>query len=262
MKKICFYTVLLVFSFQTAGQELKKIAEYLIPEARQGVAVDQNYIYGIGTRQIAKYEKETGKYVQKWCENENGPILHLDSGVIVEDKLYCAHSNYPDIPMTSSVEIWDTRKLQHVGSHSFGIYRGSCTWIDRYRQCWWAVFAHYDKFQQRTGKNNRWTTLVQFNNEWQERQSWVFPDSLLNYFRPMSNSGGSWGRDGYLYCTGHDSAVVYVLKLPDAGSVLKWVDTLSLDNRGQGLAWDRTHKSRLYWINRIKETVGCSVLFK
>ena len=59
------------------------------------------------------------------------PIIHLDSGVIVDGKLYCAHSNYPGIPMTSSIEVWDPSTLEHIESHSFGIFRGSCTWVDQ-----------------------------------------------------------------------------------------------------------------------------------
>lgn len=56
----------------------------------------------------------------------------------------------------------------------------------------------------------------------------------------MSNSGGSFGPDGWLYITGHDATEVYVMKLPSAGSILTWVATIWLpDIAGQGIAWDR-----------------------
>ena len=177
----------------TLNKHFIKVAEYGCPEAHQGVAVDDTFFYAIGTREIGKYEKDTGRLAQKWQEKEDGPIIHLDSGMIFNGILYAAHSNYPGLPMTSSVEMWDTETLKHVGTHSFGIRWGSCTWIDRKADHWWAVFAHYDKFAKEINKDNSWTTLVKFDDRWQYLQFWVFPDTLINKFKPMSNSGGSWG---------------------------------------------------------------------
>jgi hypothetical protein len=48
--------------------------------------------------------------------------------------------------MASSVEVFDARTLQHLESHSFGVDRGSLTWIDRAPDgSWWAGFANYDR---------------------------------------------------------------------------------------------------------------------
>lgn len=85
----------------------------------------------------------------------------------------------------------------------------------------------------------------------------------------MSNSGGSWGPDGYLYLTPHTPPYAYVFELPQIGSVLHHVatvnvpDSKSMKSRsfvffskltyrfvcvlncyngtvaGQGIAWDR-----------------------
>ena len=73
-----------------------------------------------------------------------GPLLHLDSAAVVSGKLYTAHSNYDESPMASSVEVFDARTLRHVATHSFGIERGSLTWLDRHDGAWWAGFANYD----------------------------------------------------------------------------------------------------------------------
>ena len=132
-------------------------------EARQGIAVDSNYIYVIGTQEIGKYCKKDGKHVKSWVGEEDGPIIHLDSGVIIDGLLYCAHSNYPGIPMTSSVEIWDAKTLEHIDSHSFGINWGSCTWVDYHNGFWWASFAQYEKWKHETGKGSEWTTVVKFD---------------------------------------------------------------------------------------------------
>lgn len=79
------------------------------------------------------------------------------------------------------------------------------------------------------------TQFVQFGADWSVAKSWIFPDTLRQSFSPMSNSGGSFGPDGWLYITGHDAAEVYVLKLPNAGSTLIWVATIQApDIAGQG----------------------------
>lgn len=69
----------------------------------------------------------------------------------------------------------------------------------------------------------------------------------------MSNSGGSFGPDGWLYVTGHDASEIYVLKLPSAGNILIWAATIQApDIAGQGIAWDRSQgrKGSLYGISR------------
>ena len=257
---ICI-VLLLLACFTPEGYAQKSFAairSYRAEEAGQGVAVDSRYFYAIGSRAIGKYEKESGRRVKQWKGAKEGPIRHLDSGVIRKGKLYAAHSNYPGIPMTSSVEIWDCRTLTHIGSHSFGIRWGSLTWLDWHEGHWWGVFAHYQEFADELGQDKRWTSLVQFNKDWEVTQSWVLPQEVLNKFGAMSNSGGSWGPDGLLYISGHDLPEVYVLQVPQAGSVLQLVDTLQVDSKGQGMAWDRSQPGMLYTIKRASGQVVVS----
>ncbi len=162
--------------------------------------------------------------------------------------------------MTSSVEIWDTRTLDHIGTHSFGIRWGSCTWIDRYQGHWWAVFAHYEQFKPTLHRDKSWTTLVKFDDDWRFVEAWVFPEAVLARFDAMSNSGGSWGPDSLLYCSGHDRPELYVLQLPRAGSVLDLVEIIPITNQGQGIAWDRTNPGRIYTLRRAAKQVVVSKL--
>jgi len=260
--------LLLLASFPVHAQEtgqksFEEIARFDSPEAFQGVAVDESYFYAITNQAISKYEKKTGKPAGQWKGPKTGPIIHLDSGVVVDGKLYCAHSNYPESPMVSSVEIWDTKTMKHIGTHSFGIHWGSLTWIDRYNGSWWTVFANYNQVfgaSQTPYGNNRWTTMVKFDDNWQWQEAWVLPAKLIPKFEVMSNSGGSWGPDGLLYLTGHDPAEVYVMKLPEAGSVLQWIDTIPLNIAGQGIAWDRSEPGTIYGIIRSRLQVTVSKL--
>jgi hypothetical protein len=77
----------------------------------------------------------------------------------------------------------------------------------------------------------------------------------------MSNSGGSFALDGWLYITGHDASAAYALQIPSAGSVLIWVATVDLpDIAGQGIAWDRSARTQggngtLYGISRESRQV-------
>lgn len=239
-----------------AQRSFEPVNIFSSPDAHQAVAVDSSHFYTIATRSISKYNKTTGRQVSRWLGKSGGAIRHLDSGVIINGKLYAAHSNYPELPMTSSIEIWDAETLEHTGSHSFGIRWGSCTWLDRYDGYWWAVFAHYEEFSDEIGKDNRWTTLVQFNDRWEPLESWVLPEKVLERFDGKSNSGGSWGPDGLLYLSGHDRPELYAMQLPEKGSVLELVEIIPATSEGQGIAWDRSESGVIYTITRSKRKVN------
>ena len=128
----------------SARSTLQQMGEFEISEANQGVGVDDKYFYAVDNQTIAKYDKKTGELVKKWKGQKNGPIIHLDSALLMDGKIYCAHSNYNEWPMTSSVEIWDADTMEHIGNHSFGIHWGSLTWVDFYNGHWWMTFANYD----------------------------------------------------------------------------------------------------------------------
>ena len=48
---------------------------------------------------------------QKVAGRQEGTVLHLDSAMVRDGKIYAAHSNYPDWPMTSSLEIFDAETM-------------------------------------------------------------------------------------------------------------------------------------------------------
>jgi hypothetical protein len=237
---VLLFGVVAAAAEEASSPQVQARRSFPAPEARQAAAVDEGFVYVIGNRVIGKYDRETLERVAVWEGPEDGPIHHLNSGVVVEGRLYCAHSNYPDIPMTSSIEIWDTETLEHVASHSFGIVGGSLTWVDRHEGFWWAGFAQYTDEKAEPGRDPAWTQVIQMDEGWQRLQGWVFPPAVVERFRPMSNSGASWGPDGLLYCTGHDNHEVYAMRLPDFGSTLELVKTVPVASFGQGIAWDRS----------------------
>ena len=246
--------LLLASALAAAKPTLQQIAEFSIPEANQGIGVDDRHFYAIDNRAIAKYDKKTGKLVKKWEGEKDGPIIHLDSAMVMNGKIYCAHSNYNQWPMTSSVEIWDAETLEHVGTHSFGIERGSLTWIDFHDNHWWMTFANYDR---PFGPNKTPVRAQGSDADGKDRpadfrvvQAWVLPKAILDRFEEMSNSGGSWGADGFLYLSGHDPAEIYKMRLPRAGSILELVEILPMNIRGQGIAWDRSERNVIYGIIR------------
>jgi hypothetical protein len=227
------------------------VATFDSPDANQGVAVDENYFYAINNSSISKHDKATGERVAQWDGAEEGLVLHLDSGVVVDGLLYAAHSNYPVWPMTSSIEVWDTETMEHIDSYSFGIQIGSFTWLDRYDGYWWGTFANYNRIQN--GQQLPYgftynTQLVKMDDNFQILEQWAYPADLLENFEIMSNSGGSWGTDGRLYLSGHDFPRVYVVELPEAGALLNWVATVTVPGiEGQGIAWDRSSEEPLLY---------------
>jgi hypothetical protein len=249
-------TAALALGFAPASQAataFEQIAELAVPEANQGIGVDDRYFYAVDNQAIAKYDKATGKLVKTWQGQKDGPIVHLDGAMLMDGKLYAAHSNYPGWPMKSSLEIFDADTMEHIATHDFGVRWGSLTWVDWHDAHWWMTFANYDQKigPGRTaygGKAN--TVMVELTAEFGPVRSWSLRKEVLDRFEDMSNSGGSWGPDGFLYLSGHDPAEVYKMTLPDAGSVLRLVEIVPLSIRGQGIAWDRAQPGVIYGIIR------------
>lgn len=214
------------------------IRTYDVPSSRQGVAVDSLYIYVINNSSISKHQKGDGQMVDYW-EDKDSLIFHLNSGIILDGKLYTVNSNYPDFPMASSIEIFDPLTLDHIGNHSFGIMNGSATWLDQRDGYWFVAFAHYTGRGSEPGKTNAWTRLVKFDLEWRQLESWIFPEELVNKFESRSSSGGLLLPDGRILCTGHDNFEAYLLEFPDKGYTLHWTGTLPLGSFGQGIAYEK-----------------------
>lgn len=236
-----------------AAPALEQTAEFRVPEANQGIGVDAQHFYAVDNTTIAKYDKRTGRLVGKWQGPKEGPIVHLDSAMVMNGKIYAAHSNYPEWPMTSSLEIFDADSMTHIGTHSFGIRWGSLTWVDWHNGSWWMTFANYDRplGPNKTPYGHKVNTvMVQFDKDLRPMQSWTLPKAILERFEDMSNSGGSWGPDGDLYLSGHDPAEIYRMRLPKAGSVLELVQIIPMNIRGQGIAWDRSQPGVIYGIVR------------
>lgn len=242
---------------ESAPSSCRELRRFDAPEATQAVAVDEAHFYAIGNRVIAKYDKQSGRRVIRWTASGELSLRHLNSGVVRDGRLYCAHSNFPQYPEASSIEIWDGDSLEHIGNHSLGIYEGSLTWIDWHEGAWWAVFAHYtEKVNGNPHAHDaRWTSLVQFDRKWRRTAGWTFPPQVIERFQPHSCSGGSWGDDGLLYVTGHDRGELYRLAIPQAGATLALIDTIAVPFTGQGFAFDPSHRGALYGIDRPKKQV-------
>jgi hypothetical protein len=162
-----------------------------LAEKSISISVDENYFYAVDNRSIAKYDKETGELVDKWEGPEDGPMIHLDSAMIMDGRIYAAHSNYDISPMTSSIEVWDAETMEHVDSYSFGIEYGSLTWLDHHDGFWWATFANYNNYFAVNGDiaygNNRWTTMLKLDDEFQKVEAWVFPDDRKRFKRSKNH---------------------------------------------------------------------------
>ncbi len=233
-----------------AACDMSRYAVIPPPRARQGVAVEAEYFYAIGNYHIARYRRDTSVKAGEWRGGSDGPIIHLNSCIAASGRLVCAHSNYPGVPMLSSVEVFDAETLQHLDSHSFGSYEGSLTWLIPHDGWWWGAFAHYGNASGVPDRGPEWTSLVRFDSEWNRKEEFAFPVALIDRFRPNSTSGGNWGADGNLYVTGHDAGEIYALRLPEMGSVLEWIDTRPAPIEGQAWVFDPTDPETIWGIVR------------
>jgi hypothetical protein len=235
---------------QNPSWRSEELRRFKAPEANQGVAVDARHFYAIGNHAIGQYDKKSGQRVAGWQCEKGKPLIHMNSGVVHQGILYCAHSNYPEVPMVSSIEMWDTKTMRQTGSHSFGNYAGSLTWIDFVGQRRYATFGHYGGRNAEPGRDPRWTTLIEFDTEWRRLRGWVFPAEVISRLGDMTISGGTFGPDGQMFCTGHDHKEIYVLRFPSGGSVLELQATFPAPNPGQAIAYDRSEPWMMYSIDR------------
>ncbi len=251
MKYLVTFLLLSLVYCLSLAQTATELTRFAAPNATQAVAVDNDHFYTISNSKIIKRKKDDGEVVNSW----EGPLKHLNSGIILNGKLYCANTNYPETPMASSIEIYDPETMEHIDSHSFGMYIGSCTWLDWYEGRWYVMFVHYDENGRERDLDASYTTLVQFDEEWRRTGGWTVPKELVDRLRPMSISGGSFGEDGLIYCSPHHFEEIYLLKLPEIGYELEWLDTIEVPFQGQGMALDRTQPNVIYGIHRRNREV-------
>lgn len=234
--------------------ESVELRRYPAEEAGQGAAGHADDFYAIVNTRIGRYSKADGRKLAEWS-GDRTQFVHLNACLVVGDDLVCAHSNFPHVPMTSSVEFFDPVTLAHRRSVSLGEQIGSLTWVDWHDGAWWAAFANYDDRGGEPGRDHRYSQLVRFDDQWRRTQSWSFPAEVLARMAPTSTSGGGWGDDGLIYMTGHDAPELYVMRLPEAASTLVHVATVRVGFEGQGWAWDRTERRTLYAISRPRREV-------
>ncbi|MFT7643257.1 MAG: outer membrane protein assembly factor BamB [Pirellulaceae bacterium] len=227
---------------------IHKVAEHPATEAHQAVAVDKKSFFAITNRAIGRYDKQTGERQAKWSAPAGSPVIHLNSGIVIDGKLYCANSNWPKSPLRNSVEVFDATSLEHLDRIEFSETRGAINWIDRRDGSWWIVFAYYATVVEKT-------RLVRYSDKWESMGQWNFPDTVLKRFSPNSNSGGAFGPRGRLFATGHDHAEMYVLELPKTPGVMKHLTTVAAPIAGQGIAFDPDNANRVYGIVRKKRIV-------
>jgi hypothetical protein len=240
---------------QDVASELPLIAKFKTDEAIQGVAADRDFFYAIDNDTIGKYERNTGRKVGAFRSTPQIPLKHLDGGMVLNGKLYCSHSNFPETPMLSSVEIFDARTLEHIGSQSFGLDAGSLTWVDWKDDSWWICFGHYNGKGGEPGKLNTMTSVVRYDKEWRKIGGYSFPPEVVTArWDGMTASGGVWGPGNLLYITSHHAPEFYIFRLPRAGSVLELVRIVKSPAEGQGLALDPTQRC-LFQIQRKERAV-------
>lgn len=217
------------------------------PEANQAAAVDEKFVYAIGNSAIAKYDRVTKQRLAV----STGEATHLNSGFVLQGRIYCAHSNYPKTPEQSEIKSLDVDTMRLSTFKDFGSFGGSLTWVVRRDDHWWCNFARY-------GDDNAHTFLVKFDDKWRELGRWTYPRGVIRELRTYSLSGGIWWKDSLLV-TGHDDPVLFRLRLPERGTVLEFVEKQSVPFTGQGIAID-PQTGGLVGINRPKRQIVFATL--
>lgn len=240
-----------------AQLKAEEIGRYPAVEAGQGAAADAEHVYAIVNTAIGQYRKADGSLVRRWASPRDGLVRHLNSCYAEDGRLYCANSNFPEVPMASSIEVFDTASMTLVASYSLGMLdEGSLTWFERIPGGWMAGFAHYDENGGLPYKNHSYASIMRYDESWRRIGGWMIPDTAISRMQPHAASGGGLGPDGLLYLTGHDRPEMYVMALPSMGPKLVHIATIAIDVEGQAFAWDKSGSERVvYGISRPNREV-------
>jgi hypothetical protein len=193
------------------------------PHATQAAAADERFVYAVSNRTIMKYDRSGSAGISM----SEGPASHLNSAVISNGKVLCAHSNYPKKPEQGDIRMLDPETMELTIFHSFENPPGSLTWALEKDGFWWCHFAHY-------GAENAKSVLIKFDQEWKEVSRWLYPEAFVKEWGRASVSGAVWQGD-HLLVTGHDKKEIYRLKV---GKTIEWVGTIPSPFPGQGIAVD------------------------
>ncbi|MCB2114220.1 MAG: hypothetical protein R3C42_01450 [Parvularculaceae bacterium] len=220
------------------------------PDAGQGAAFGAHHVFAVDNSVIAKHDLETGALVARF-EDKDRLLAHMNSCLVVEAKLMCANSNYPQSPMASSIEIFDPESLTHSQTHSLGLMdEGSLVWFDRREGGWLVGFAHYDGARGAGFKDHAFSSVVAFDAQWRRTGGWAFPAETLARMAPHAASGGAVGPDGLLYVMGHDRPEIYALAKPPRGPALTLVATIAVDAHGQAFSFAPDGSRRIAAVDR------------
>jgi hypothetical protein len=207
--------------------EWKFLASVAASEATQAAAADERFFYAVSSAVVGKYDRLTFRRVA-----ESSPrVHHLNSAYFHAGRLYCAHSNYPEMPERSELMSVDVATMQLSVARDFGNYGGSLTWAVRHDGHWWLNFARYE---QNVGE----TFLAEFDDQWKELRRFTYPPALLSRLGGKYSLSGGLFRGDDLLVSGHDDPIVYRLRLPKSGTVLELIDAQEVPFRGQGFAVD------------------------
>lgn len=220
------------------------------PEADQGAVIDKSFVYAIDNSVIAKYDLGTSEKVAAFIDTER-LLRHMNSCLLFDGDLMCANSNYSQLPMGSSVEIFDPKDLEHLESHSLGLMdEGSLVWFDAVRDGWLVGFAHYDGERGTGFKDHSYASVVTMDRDWRRTGGWLFPDQAMARMAPHAASGGAIGPDGLLYVLGHDRPEMYVFAKPLRGPVLQQVAVIAVEAEGQAFSFAPDGSRRIAAVDR------------
>jgi len=198
-----------------------------VREATQAAAADLKSVYAISNTTIVRVDRLTGAELARATAPD---LRHLNSAVLHEGRVYCAHSNYPLQPEESDIRQYDPETNTLTLFHRFEQPPGSLTWCLPRDGVWWCCFARY-------GRENDQTVLIRYEADWKETGRWTFPKEVVEDWDGMSASGAVF--DGAtLLVSHHHFQVLYRLAIPDQPGTLRFIEALASPFPGQGIAVD------------------------
>lgn len=198
------------------------IHEYNTDIDISGIAIDDHNLYIIGSNDIHKYSRKSGKKLA----HKKLPFHHLGDAKIVNGDLIVIN-NAPHHPAV----IWvDPNDLSIIDLITPDYVTGDLIWIDWALNKWWLYDEHHHKAASR---------ILCYDNDWNLLGLWTLPKEISD-----GVIGGAWLGNHLVI---HQNGKLALLKLPPTKVPVDLAKTQSVSSSDAGFAVEQKHNHNYVW---------------
>lgn len=214
----------------------------------QGIATDGTNLWANDGNTLSKYDMSGTSLLNHTNAHQDGTNMEQINGMNYKDGLlYIGSNNYNNEPKLGYIKIFNATTLAYVEEHQvLAHWSEGGAWHDGY---FWAVYTD-------------WMYVSQYNDAWVHQDDYELTytfSSGTNFYQ-----GAAW-KNGYMYVNTHEGTA------PTTCDIYYWTGT-GFDEyfrlqpptnwAHQGIHFDPTNDTELWWVERNYPEIGENTLLK